>query len=93
MNRSLEQLLIWAPLGVGVGLMLSDHKHLGWAVTAVTPITVAVTHPRGTRKTLRAIPRGLHKAGRAIGRAGEQMARSSARGARETGRGFRWLAS
>lgn len=93
MNRTLEQLLIWAPLGAGVALVLSDHKRCGLAVAAVTPATVAITHPRGTRKALRAIPRGLHKAGRAIERAGEQMAKGSARGARETGRGFRWLAS
>lgn len=93
MNRTLEQLLIWAPIGAGVALMLSDHKRCGLAVAAVSPVTLAVTHPRGMRRALRAIPRGLRRTGHALVRAGEQVGRSSAKGVRETGRGFRWMAS
>lgn len=82
MNRTLEHLLTWAPLGAAVALMLSDHKRLALAVAAVSPITVAVQHPRGTRRALRAVPRGLKQAGEGV-----------ARGGREAGRGLRWLAS
>src|SRR5690348_16011008 len=55
MNDTVEQLMIWGSLGIGVGLFASDHKHLGIAVAAVAPTTVAILHPRGTGRALKAV--------------------------------------
>lgn len=82
MNRTTDQLLTWAPLGAGLALILSGHRRLGLATTLVSPIAVAIEHPRGTRHALRAIPRAFKTAG-------EQIGCSMAK----TGKGFRWLAS
>jgi|SRR6185312_3656112 len=97
MNRTTENLLTWAPLGAGVALILSNHRHWGMAVAAISPITVATQHPRATRKALRAVPKGLASmgkhTGKALAKAGHATAHSTARGVRECGRSLRWMAS
>lgn len=86
MNRTTEQLLTWAPLGAGLALILSGHRRIGLAVALTSPVTVAIQHPRGTRRALRAFPR---KTGKAFARMGEQVGHGMA----EAGKGLRWMAS
>jgi hypothetical protein len=82
MNRTTDQLLTWAPLGAGLGLILSGHRRLGLATALVSPIAVAVEHPRGTRRALRGVPRAFKTVGEQVGC-----------GMAKTAKGFRWLAS
>jgi|GEM_PF-3559646 len=89
MTRTTENLLTWAPLGAAVALMLSDHKRIGLAVGAVSPITVAWRHPRATRRALRAVPRSLKDAGKGVAK----MGRRTGYGAKRAGKAFRWMAS
>ncbi|MGH9466011.1 MAG: hypothetical protein ACRD1Y_01525 [Terriglobales bacterium] len=86
MTRTTEQLLTWAPLGIGLALILSHHKRLGMAVALVSPATVAMQHPRGTKRALRKFPK-------AVARASKEAGRNVARGAKEAGKSFGWLAS
>jgi len=83
MSRTVEHLLTWAPLGAAVALMLSDHKRLGLAVGAVSPVTVAVRHPRATRRALRKVPVALKDMGASVGK-------SVSRGVKQAGSGVRW---
>lgn len=91
MNDTTEKLLTWGPLGLGLGLMLGDHRRLGMAVALLSPVTVAWEHPKATRKALRAIPESLGECGKATGKAlrkaGEQVGCS----AKQTAKGLRWL--
>ncbi len=92
MNDTTEKMLTWGPLGLGVGLMLADHRRLGMAVAMLSPVTVALEHPKATRKALQAIPENLAEYGKATGKAlrkaGEQVGCS----AKQTAKGLRWLA-
>ncbi|HXR98147.1 MAG TPA: hypothetical protein VN709_09920 [Terriglobales bacterium] len=82
MNRTAENLLTWAPLGAAAALMLSDHRRWGLLIGLVSPITVAMEHPRGTRRALKAIPKSLAKAGESVGR-----------GAAQAGKSLKWATS
>ncbi|MGH9475498.1 MAG: hypothetical protein ACRD1C_04120 [Terriglobales bacterium] len=84
MKRTTEQLLTWAPLGVGLALMMSRHRRLGLAIAAVSPLTVVTLHPRGTRRALRKVPKALARASRQVGK-------KVACGAKETGKSIRWV--
>lgn len=86
MNRTTEQLLTWAPLGAGLALILSGHRRAGLAVALVSPVTVAIQHPRGMRRAFRTLPRAT---GRAFKSVGEQVGCGMAK----TGKSLRWLAS
>ena len=93
MNRTTENLLTWGTIGAGLALMLSDHRRFGLAVAAVSPLTVAVQHPRAMRKALKAVPQSLMSCGEATGKAFEHAGRSVGISMRKTGHGLRWLAS
>ena len=93
MNRTAENLLTWASLGAGVALFLSDHRPLGAAVAAIAPITAISQHPRGTRKLLKAVPRGFTSCSKSTTKAFKRAGREMGRSAREAGKGLRWLAS
>ncbi len=71
MNRTLESLMIWGSLGVGVGLLASGHKKAGWAIISIAPATVSIRHPRATVRTLRAIPQALQASGRTMAASGQ----------------------
>lgn len=85
-NRTTDHLLTYAPLGAGLALILSGHRRLGLALALLSPLNVAIQHPRGTRKALRAVPRST---GKAFERVGEELGHCVA----EAGKSFRWLAS
>lgn len=93
MNRTTQNLLTWAPLGAGLALMLSDHRRLGVAMALVSPVTVVMEHPRGTRKALKAIPKSLRRCGKATGKAMAKAGYEVGHGAKEAGKSLRWLAS
>ncbi|MGH9535384.1 MAG: hypothetical protein ACRD2E_11050 [Terriglobales bacterium] len=69
MDRTVEGLLIWGTLGAGVGLSTSRHRHLGLIVALSSLVVVALTHPRGTKGAVLAIPKSLGKTGWALGKA------------------------
>jgi hypothetical protein len=88
MNDTVEQLMIWGSLGIGVGLFASDHKHLGIAVAAVAPTTVAILHPRGTGRALKAIPKAFAVSGWAIGKSGKVSGKAMWKTMEGVGKGF-----
>lgn len=93
MNRTVENLLTWAPIGAAVALILSDHRRIGLAVAAVTPTTIAILHPRATRRALRAVPRGFEECGVATGKTFRHLGRDLGHSFKEAGKGLSWLAS
>lgn len=93
MNRTTESLLTWAPLGAGLALLLSDHKRLGCAVMAVSPITVATQHPRASLRALKGVPKSLRASGKATGKAMRRMSKSVERSGREAGKAIRWMSA
>jgi len=88
MNETIEQLMIWGSIGMGVGLMTSGHRRLGMMVASVAPVTVATLHPRGTHRALRAIPVALAVSGRAIGESGKVSGEAFWKSTRKVGRGL-----
>lgn len=84
MERTSEKLLTWAPLGVGLALILSGHKRLGFMLALVSPATAITQHPRGTRRALKLMPRVIAKAGR-------QFSCTVARGTKKRGKSLGWL--
>lgn len=88
MNDTVEQLMIWGSLGIGIGLIASDHRHLGLAVAAVAPTTVAILHPRGTRRALKAIPQAVAMSGWAIGKSGKVSGKAMWKTTKGVGKGF-----
>lgn len=88
MNDIVEQLMIWGSLGIGVGLIASDHRRLGMAVAAVAPVTVTILHPKGTRRALHAIPKALATSGWAIGKSGKVSGKAAWKSAKGVGKGF-----
>lgn len=88
MNDTVEQLMIWGSLGIGVGLMASDHRRVGLAVAAVAPVTVSVLHPKGTRRALRAVPKALTVSGWAIGKSGKVSSKALWKSTQAMGKSF-----
>lgn len=88
MNDTAEQLLIWGSLGVGIGLIASDHRRLGMAVASIAPVTVSLLHPKGTGRALQAIPQALAASGWAIGKSGKVSGKAVWKSTKEVGKGF-----
>lgn len=88
MNETVEKLMIWGSLGIGVGLISSDHRRLGMLVASAAPVTAAIVHPRGTRRALQAVPKALAASGWAIGKSGKISGKAMWKTTREVGKSF-----
>ena len=88
MNDTVEQLMIWGSLGIGIGLIASDHRRMGMAIASIAPVTVTVLHPKGTRRALLAIPKALGVSGWAIGKSGKVSGKAAWKTTKGVGKGF-----
>lgn len=88
MNDTVEHLMIWGSMGIGVGLITGGHRRIGMLVASVAPITAAALHPRGTHRVLRAVPKALAVSGVTIGKSGKASGVAVWKSTREVGRGF-----